>query len=321
MNDLWPTTESVVAVPRHGFSHHGRGAELFLIMLVNLLLKVVTLGLYHFWAKTRVRRYLWTQTAYQDERFEYTGTGLDLLIGALVATLVLLVAGVAGALVLAALPLLAPLLALVGFLLVLWLVGAARFGAARYRLRHTRWRGIRFAVTGSAARHGGLFLGYSLLTAVTLGLAYPYSRIALSSHLINSARFGTEPFRFQGRGGDLMGRWLLAWLLLVPTLGLSFWWYRAAEIRYVADGTALGPMRFQVSIGGLGLLFLAATNLLALVFTLGLAYPWVLVRSTRYVAERTTTEGELDYTAVRQSEAEATPTGEGFAEALDLGGI
>ena len=52
-------------------NHHGNGGELFIIFLINILLKVVTLGIYHFWAKTRVRRYLWSQTSFEDERFEH----------------------------------------------------------------------------------------------------------------------------------------------------------------------------------------------------------------------------------------------------------
>ena len=75
------------------FAHHGSGGELFLIMLVNMVLKVITLGLYHFWAKTRVRRYLWSHSAYRDERFEYTGTGLDLLLGFLQALVMMALAG------------------------------------------------------------------------------------------------------------------------------------------------------------------------------------------------------------------------------------
>ncbi|RFA27198.1 hypothetical protein CAI21_15230 [Alkalilimnicola ehrlichii] len=62
-------------------AHHGSGAELFVIYLVNLLLKVITLGIYHFWAVTRVRRYLWAQTSFDGERFEYTGTGRQLFLG------------------------------------------------------------------------------------------------------------------------------------------------------------------------------------------------------------------------------------------------
>ena len=41
---------------------HGSGGSLFGIHVVNVLLTLVTLGVYYFWAKTRVRVYLMSQT-------------------------------------------------------------------------------------------------------------------------------------------------------------------------------------------------------------------------------------------------------------------
>lgn len=303
------------------FAHHGSGGELFLIMLMNMVLKVVTLGVYHFWAKTRVRRYLWSQTAYRDERFEYTGTGLDLLLGFLQAVVMMALAVVGGLLVLKMFPETLPALLLVGYLMLLWLMGAAGFGAAGYRLRHTRWRGIRFALSGSAARHGWLFLAHLLISALTLGLAHPYARMLLLRHFYSGLRFGSEPFRFDGRARDLVGRWLLAWVLLIPTLGLSLLWYQAAESRYVASRMRLQDMEFNLALSGGALLWLVVGNLLLLVFTLGLALPWVMVRNARFLMERLSTRGEVDFNAVYQSQGQSGTAGEGFAEALDLGGI
>ena len=59
--------------------------------MVNLLLTIVTLGIYRFWAKTRIRRYLWSQTEFLGDRFEYTGTGKELLIGFLIVFAFLIV--------------------------------------------------------------------------------------------------------------------------------------------------------------------------------------------------------------------------------------
>src|SRR4030095_1405412 len=41
---------------------HGSGGTLFGIHVVNTLMILVTLGIYYFWAKTRVRQYLAGQT-------------------------------------------------------------------------------------------------------------------------------------------------------------------------------------------------------------------------------------------------------------------
>ncbi|MGH7830199.1 MAG: DUF898 family protein, partial [Candidatus Binatia bacterium] len=45
-------------------SFHGTGGSLFGIRIVNMFLILVTFGLYSFWAKVRVRRYLMSQTEF-----------------------------------------------------------------------------------------------------------------------------------------------------------------------------------------------------------------------------------------------------------------
>src|SRR4051812_35134108 len=66
-----------------------RLGALFRICYVNLILTILTVGIYRFWAKTRLRRYTWRHVSVGGERFEYTGTGKELLKGFLKAVLVL----------------------------------------------------------------------------------------------------------------------------------------------------------------------------------------------------------------------------------------
>lgn len=92
------STEAATTSSKMRLRHHGEGGELFVIFIVNLFLKIVTLGIYHFWAKTRIRRYLWTHASFDGERFEYTGRGMELFIGFLKAmgVLILIVLGFIG---------------------------------------------------------------------------------------------------------------------------------------------------------------------------------------------------------------------------------
>ncbi len=69
-----------------------RLGALFRIVYVNLILTILTLGIYRFWAKTKLRRYIWRHLMVGGESFEYTGTGKELLLGFLKAVLVLLTA-------------------------------------------------------------------------------------------------------------------------------------------------------------------------------------------------------------------------------------
>ena len=67
------------------FGFSGSWREFAPIAFTNLLLTIVTLGIYSFWAKARTRRYLWSRTRFIDDRLEWSGTGLELFIGGVLA--------------------------------------------------------------------------------------------------------------------------------------------------------------------------------------------------------------------------------------------
>ncbi|WP_216634427.1 DUF898 family protein [Granulibacter bethesdensis] len=85
--------------PRPFFQYDGKIGGLYKIFLINLLLSIVTLGIYRFWAISRMRRYLWSSCRFQDTRFTYTGTGGELFLGFLkvLGLLLLLIAATVAA--------------------------------------------------------------------------------------------------------------------------------------------------------------------------------------------------------------------------------
>ncbi len=62
----------------------GTGSEYFKIWIVNLLLTIVTLGIYYPWAKVRKNKYIYSNTLVDDVAFNYLGTGGVLLKGMLI---------------------------------------------------------------------------------------------------------------------------------------------------------------------------------------------------------------------------------------------
>lgn len=52
--------------------YDGKISELYRIFALNVLFKILTLGIFRFWAITRYRRYIWSRMQFQGERFEYT---------------------------------------------------------------------------------------------------------------------------------------------------------------------------------------------------------------------------------------------------------
>lgn len=306
-------------------SFHGTGGALFVIQFVNALLTVLTLGIYNFWGRTRVRRYIWSQTAFEGDRFTYHGTGGELLKGYLMGMALLFGLGAVLSVLGTLLGQEANAVSALGMVL-LWmvimasLVGVAQVGARRYRLSRTSWRGIRFSFRGSIGEFIGIQIPGILLSVITLGLYIPFLQCRVRRFFAENTRFGTGRFAFYGEGKDLIGPFVLAVLLTIPTLGIYWFWYNAFRDRYYWGNTYFEDASFHSTVTGGALFGLAATNLLLIIFTVGIAVPWVLVRTRRFVADRVVMEGTVDLSAIVQDARLAAATGEGVGEILDLGG-
>jgi len=123
----------------HPVRFHGHEGQYFRIWIVNVLLSVLTLGLYTPWARRRTVQYFYQCTELADGALEFTAPIRRMLVGFLLFGGLYLAINLAGQsddrfarnvgnvfLGLAALA--AP-----------WLWASAM----RFRLRHTRWRGLR----------------------------------------------------------------------------------------------------------------------------------------------------------------------------------
>ncbi|HSB80644.1 MAG TPA: DUF898 family protein [Candidatus Methylomirabilis sp.] len=308
--------------PRHQLLFHGSGGSLFGIQIVNMVLTIVTLGVYYFWGKVRVRNYLLSQSEFEGDRFAYHGTGKELLIGFLKAVLLL---GVPLVLLNAVVPLLGRgpgfriLSGLISYILVLVVIPFAMVGARRYRLSRTSWRGIRFSFRGEAMAFIKLFLTGSLLSSLTLGLYYPFFETRRYGFMVSHSYLGNQKFAFDGEGRSLFGRYLLTLLLTPFTLGLCWLWFLARKQRYFWDHTSFGEARFHSEVTGGRLFLLYLGNALLLLLTLGFGWPWTVVRNVRFAFRYLSLEGPLEEASILQEAQAASATGEGLAGLLDAG--
>ena len=78
-----PPVPAVAQSYRFEFDAHG--GEYFRIWIVNLLLTIVTLGIYSAWAKVRKLQYLYGHTRLAGSAFGYHGEPLKILRGRLIA--------------------------------------------------------------------------------------------------------------------------------------------------------------------------------------------------------------------------------------------
>ena len=209
------------------FRFHGNWRDYAPIAFTNLLLTIVTLGFYRFWATTRTRRYLWSQTQFIDDRLEWTGTGMELFIGFLLVLLLLgipilflqfglqamVFQGYAGA---------AFLLGFLAFALIFYLGGVARFRMLRYRLSRTWWHGIRGGADDLGWGYGVSYMWRYVVSVIALYLPVPWAMIALWNERWEKMSFGPFAFEANATISGLYGRFLLFYLLPIVLLVALF---------------------------------------------------------------------------------------------------
>lgn len=251
------------------------------IALRNACLNIITVGIYRFWGKTRLRRYLWDSIEIDGEPLEYTGLGRELFFGFLIVLAVLIPLGIAVNAVSFYLATQAPA-SQIAFIIAIYVLFALLFQyavirARRYRLTRTFWRGIRGGQSGSCLNYAFRALLWLILTVATLGLIYPVMRTKLQRWRTTHTWFGDRQLGFDGAARKLLGKWFIAWLLLLPSLGIIYFWYRAAEFRYFASVTRLEGLRFNATLRGgqlfriYALYFLAAMGMMiALMILIGI---------------------------------------------------
>src|SRR6056297_1817304 len=242
----------------------GQRKPLFNIAVVTALLSTLTFGIYRFWAKTRVRRYIWSSVSDGRDSFEYTGTGLEKLLGFLVAMVVLAIyLGIVQmglyyfGLTLFVEPqttqqtIMQSTAILITLLAVLPLVFFAKYRARRYKLARTRWRGIRFGADKGAWGYAARAMFHSLMSILSLGLLLPWQTFRLERYVTDRSWYGDAPFQQGGKWIALlpmmghiylglmimMGGGALAAMMALPqegTLmaGLGYFWFIAGVVLY-----------------------------------------------------------------------------------------
>ncbi|MDB5102097.1 MAG: conserved rane protein of unknown function [Cyanobacteria bacterium RYN_339] len=299
----------------------GDGATLFGMHLLYLAMTAVTVGIYHFWAKVKVRQYVYSMTRFEGDRFAYHGQGQELLIGWLK------VAGIFGITLGLGLFLQFGLKISEGELIGKLVAGVVAFvllpvalaGAQRYRLSRTSWRGVRFSFRGATREFWGRWVGWSLLTTVTAGLAYPFFMNEVRRFMVDNSWFGNRKFSYTGDGKDLFGPFILMAVLFVPTFGLAWFGYKARRERYYWEHTHFEEATFACTVTGSGLFSLWITNMVLLSVTLWFARPWAQVRSMHYLTSNLQLVGPLDVDRVEQEIQQAGAAGEGLTEFVETG--
>lgn len=344
-----PRPMSFASDPRpEPFEFSGTGAEYFRIWIVNLLLTIVTLGIYSAWAKVRRLRYFYGSTQLAGSTFEYHGQPLQILKGRLIAAALLIPYFIVAALY----PPWDVLFVIAFFIALPFLVVKSRL----FGMRMTSWRNIRFDFAGTYGAAAKIYVGLGLLVLLTFGLAAPYWTYARQKFLIGQTRLGTTQFDFRARAGQyytalilgglaIVGGVVVAMLataplgedvkiaglpgfdlrsiVMIPIMGLAyllgFAVMNAGTRNAAFDNTYIGSHKLSCKLQVSRLFWLYLTNGLAAVATLGLLVPWAHVRLMRYQLSsmQLYVDGNLDE-FVGAQQAQVAATGQELGDLLDV---
>lgn len=189
----------------------GTGGEYFRIWIVNIVLSILTLGIYSAWAKVRNKQYFYGSSTLDGASFEYTANPVSILKGRLLVVGVLaiyqLLATVA--------PPLSGAMAL-GFVLLLpWVV----VQALSFNARYSSHRGLRFHFDGRYPEAFRCYILWTVFAVFSAGLAYPYAIYLRKRFILGKSRYGATGFRFRGMAGYFYKVYVIAALALAA-LGL-----------------------------------------------------------------------------------------------------
>jgi uncharacterized membrane protein YjgN (DUF898 family) len=304
----------------------GKGGEFFGIWIVNILLTIVTLGIYSAWAKVRTQQYFFGHTKVDGHAFRYLATPIQILKGRLLAFAVIAVFSLLTQLI----PVFALVFALAAIFVMPWLL----VQGIKFNLRMTAYRNVRFGFHGT---YGGAFLNFivfPILAVFTFYLLMPYVLKRMDKFVYENVSFGGRKMQVNTSGGTYyeaafkaffatLGAFIVFAIVLaifagvtglaipsgdvsalggvmaivfgavyilgyVLVIALSQAIYRGIIRNHVFASAELeGVAKFKSSVDVFDYCILLASNYLMIAFSLGLAYPVAKVRHAAYLASLT----------------------------------
>jgi uncharacterized membrane protein YjgN (DUF898 family) len=357
MHDTMPAYSADSGAPRverHRPEFSGRAGEYFGIWFVNLILSIVTLGIYSAWAKVRTERYFYGNTKLAGASFEYLASPIAILKGRLIAYAVVLALGLSLRF--------SPGTYLVLILIVSALMPMIIVLGLRFHARNSAWRGLSFRFDETLGSAYGPFMGWPILSGMTLTLLFPYAKRRQHEFLVEGHKFGGERFEYAGDVGKYyvpyaiaagcvvggfiamsvgigvistaagvgqdsqaraaaLGPGMIAFFLtFYAALFAVMVFVRTRYANLLWNSSRLDEHRFESTLRARDMMWLYLSNGVAIVCTLGLAVPWAMVRLARYRAEHfaIVTTGSID-TFVADADRQRSAAGAELVDALDVG--
>lgn len=175
------STAPTLQLNQHAIKFTGQGSEYFRIWIVNLLLTLLTLGIYSAWAKVRKLQYFYRNTQLDGSVFNYHGRPLAILKGRVIALLLIIAYNAAFKL--------SVWLALVAALVIIAILPRLLLQSLRFSAHNSSYRGLRFQFVGQV-RNAYLVFGIPIAVVLGIGLVFTWATLQSGSSTIQGVMIG-----------------------------------------------------------------------------------------------------------------------------------
>ncbi len=307
------------------FKYLGKGSEFGIIYFKNIILTILSLGLYYPWAKVEMLKYHYQSSELDKTRFSFHATGKEVFKGfikiyviiiILYAFLIYATQTGNGTVMFSAIG--------IFYLFFIFIIPFAIHGAIRYRASRSSWKGIHFKYLGDRMELFWLFIKGILLTIVTLGIYGSWFQVDVRKYILSHLSFGDLSFDFKGKGGDLLWINLKFIFLFYITIGIYGFWYYKNLMQFYVDNTTITQngksVNFKFNMKAGDIFELVIINFFLIFFTFGLATPWVAVRTLKFIFRFIEIEEGLDTEIIQQVSYDnyKDASGDDFLDFLDF---
>ena len=319
------------------FEFRGDGMEYFKIWIVNVLLTIITIGIYSAWAKVRTNRYFYSNLYLDESNFRYLAEPLTILKGRIIAVFAFLLYTGAAAFY--------PTAAIIMAVILMFAIPYFVNQSLAFNHRMSAFKNIQFRFSATYGEAFMVMFIWPLLGVFSLGILMPLAILKQHRYMVQNSAYGTSPFEYHATFKDY-GVIFLTLIGIAVMVGLPAW----AIMVYMPSVAFISPLLLllmyigsilffivklnnlyyrnisllehgfssELTISGLGLTLLI--NLFLTIITLGLYLPAAKVRMTKYFCSCIQMEanGSLDSFAAAEKE-NVSALGEEFGQVFDFG--
>ncbi len=217
----------------YSFEFTGNAYEYFRIWIVNILLTILTLGIYSAWAKVRNHQYFYGNTLVDGSSFEYTASPIQILKGRLLAVAVVIAYQLAGYLSVTA--------GFIASFIFLLLIPALIVLSLRFRMHYTSWRSITFGFQPDFKTAYLLFGVPLLILVVFFAVAFGLLPESVTAAGTVASEPGAAPLAPPSTQ-DIVALLLFSAPLVVFALGFPAW--QKMYFQFVANRVRYGSAAF-----------------------------------------------------------------------------